>query len=72
MFSLIGHGFHLDINSKVPRVAKKIAQSAWGLFEISATDLILLRQAAEQGLATPPLQSLQCIAIAPCRRSLVN
>lgn len=72
MFSLIGHGFHLDINSKVPRVAKRIAQSSWGLFEISATDLILLRQAAEQELATPPLQSLQCIAIAPCRRSLVN
>ena len=72
MFSLIGQGFHLDVNSKVPRVAKRIAQSAWGLFEISASDLILLRQAAEQGLATPQLQSLQCIAIATCRRFLAE
>lgn len=76
MFSSIGHGFFIALDSTstsdTPRVAKRIAQSAWGLFDISATDLIRLRQAAELGLAAPELESLRCIDIRRSRHTLAD
>lgn len=76
MFSLIGRGFHLVLhpasNSDSFCVAKRIAQSAWGLFEISVGDLVLLRQACEDDLPTPQLYSLRCLNVGRCRHALVK
>lgn len=76
MFTSIGHGYFLvmQFNQKceLPRIAKKIAQSAWGLFDISAVDLVLLRHAVEQGLAMPHLESLRCLRIARTRHKLAE
>jgi hypothetical protein len=72
MFSVVGHGFYLALESDMPRVAKRIAQSAWALFEISAADLVLLRQSAERGGVVPQLESLRCIRIEKSRSGLVG
>ena len=74
MFTLIGHGYflvlHSNAESDMPRVARRIAQSAWALFEISATDLVLLRVAAERELTPPHLESLRCLRIGRNRHNL--
>lgn len=71
MFSEIGHGFYLALEPDIPCVAKRVAQSAWALFEISAADLVRLRQSVEHGGAVPQLESLRCIRMEKNRSDLV-
>jgi len=74
MFSSIGSGYFLlsEMEPGKLYVARKVASSAWCLFEISAADLIRLEHAVEQGLEMPSLNSLRCVRISKTRRNLLS
>lgn len=73
-FFKIGSGFYLVFNysdknfaNDTPLVATKITSTRWGLFEIEASDLVLLQQSVEHGAVVPRLESLRCISIGGTR-----
>ena len=74
MFSYCAFGFYLVLVGKDNRifVVKRVAATAWGLFELSGSDLLRLRQAAEDRLPMPTLSSLQCLYIGSTRKECLH
>ena len=79
MFFSIGEGFYLvthhaatKFKNDTPLVAKRIAKTFWGVFEITASELVLLRQSVESGSTPPPLKSLRSICIVRTRQGCIT
>lgn len=73
-FFKIGGGFYLVLDqleknfpNNTPLISRKISLTRWGIFEIEASDLLLLQQAVERGSVVPRLESLRCISVGVSR-----
>lgn len=78
MFFSIGEGFYLVTNhaattfeNDTPLIARRIGKTFWGIFEITASDLVLLRHSVENGAAMPVLESLRSICIGRTRQACI-
>lgn len=73
MLSKIGCGFRIvRICGHAVLVIRRIADAAWGLFSMTPSDLVRLRDAAERDDVMPILESVRCLTIARTQRECVE